>query len=294
MNMLRTTFDNAGELYSRVFADWLHIHFIIRTVLLLLAMWLLVYLVAQLFQYVIAPFSILFYCHVILRAWNYLFVESFQEWIYIRYYSKDKPNFDGLYLRLCDKAKRNRQILAYTRYAGILRRGRVRRATFQAMAICGVAVTLWVGAFGLHHEYVTPALVLVDTETAETAPDDYMPYLPNETEATPHVYQQHEPFPTHTVYSSGFVNPVAWQTHENIILTLNEQGRPGARLRNGPGIAEYTVIEILWDNDHFLYLHSFVPDADVVGLYWLHIQSPSGTAGYISSQLVEVAVHNTP
>jgi len=80
--------------------------------------------------------------------------------------------------------------------------------------------------------------------------------------------------------------PELWTVDTHIILYLNEQGQKGANLRNGPGIMEYSVIEILWDNDQVVFLHSFFPDTHVDGLYWLHVLSPSGTMGYLSSQLV--------
>ena len=273
MQLIRTTFDNASELYANIFADWLHINFIIRTILLLFAVWLIIFLTAQLFQYVIGPLFLLFYIHIILRAWNFLIIETLQEWIYIRYYSQNKPNFENLYLNLCDKIKKNRQILKYTKYTGILHRGKVRRVSLTAMIISGVAATLWVGAFGIHQEYTAPVVVIIEN-IAEPAED------PSEPEPAAQPYTAQIPIIPHTHDS-----PTDWP--ENTLLTLNDLGRNGTRLRNGPGITNYTVIEILWDDDQFMYLNSFVPDSDVVGLYWLHVQTPSGTDGYVSSQLVE-------
>ena len=306
MTLIRSTFDWWGELYSSWFADWLHVHFLIRTVLILLVLWLIIYVSAQLFQYVIAPLVILFYYHIIFRAWNYIFVESLHEWIYIRYHSKDKPNFNQLYLRLCDKVKKNRTVLSHNKYSGIIHRGRVRRITLQMMIMCGTAATLWVAAFGLHHEYAAPALAVIDNNitagadgggesgnyTYSHAPADdaqhpagtpgYSPYAPD--------YPRIPPYPpTAETYAYGLIDPSAFPLGEDTILALNDHGSPGARLRNGPGIAGYTIIEILWDNAHMLFLNSYVPDPDVEGLYWLRVLSPSGTDGYISSQLVEVA-----
>lgn len=274
MNIMRTTFDQAGELYANLFADWLHIHFVIRTMLLLLAVWLIIFLAAQAFQYIVGPLLLLFYTHAILRAWNFLAIETVQEWLYIHYYSQYKPNFENLYLRLCDKAKKNRQILNYTKYTGILRRGKVRRVSLIAMVTSGVAATLWIGAFGIHLEYAAPAIAIVENINETEIDIDEPPLIEQQDMVqVPHIMLTPE-------------TPTNWP--ENTLFTLNEQGRSGARLRNGPGISDYTVIEILWDDDQFVFLNAFVPDSDVVGLYWLHVQTPSGTDGYISSQLVEM------
>ena len=85
-----------------------------------------------------------------------------------------------------------------------------------------------------------------------------------------------------------WLDPTVWHIDDDIILLLNELGRPGARLRDGPGILGNNIIEILWNDDQMRYLHSFYPDSDVQGLYWLRVLSPHGTEGYISSQLVEL------
>jgi hypothetical protein len=79
--------------------------------------------------------------------------------------------------------------------------------------------------------------------------------------------------------------PAEWQ--ENAVFTLNEQGSQGARLRDGPGISGQTVIEIIWDDAKLIYLNSYVPDEFVNGLFWLRVESPTGTVGYVSSQLIE-------
>jgi hypothetical protein len=93
-------------------------------VLILLVLWLLLFLATQLIRFVIAPASLMFFYHVLFRAWNFIFVETPHEWIYIRYHSKDKPNFSALYLRLCDKVKNNRMILSHTKYKGMIMRSR--------------------------------------------------------------------------------------------------------------------------------------------------------------------------
>jgi len=274
MTIVRTTFDRAGDLYSRLFSDWLHIHFIIRTVLLLLVLWLIIYIAAQIFQYVIAPILLFIFYNTIFRMWNYFAVETPQEWIYVRYFSQDKPKFRERYLRLCDKVKRNRKILSNMKYRILTRRSK--KITLRLIIVCAVVATLWVGAFGLHHEYAVPAIAqALEANTSQTLgyqPTDDIPEIPIP------VARPAEPPP--------WLDPSLWDAADTIFLYLNDLGQPGARLRDGPGILGHTVIEILWNDDRIQFLHSYYPDADVRGLYWLHVLSPHGTKGYISSQLV--------
>lgn len=265
MSIIQATFDWAGEHYARIFADWLHIHFLIRTVLLLLILWLIIFAMAKLFQYAIGPVAVLFYRHVILRGWNYLVIESLQEWLYIKYYSKDKPNFENLYLQLCDKVKYNRQRIAYTSYAGILHRGLVRRVALTGMGVFGTLAVLWVVPFGIHMAYYEPAMLMVDMvdEPSEGSDEPTMEIV----EAPQHMFH----------YVTG-----AWTADS--ILTLTENGRQGTRLFNGPGDTQYVVVEILWDYDQMLYLNAAVPDG--AGLFWLHVETPSGARGYVNSRYV--------
>jgi len=280
VNIITSTFDRAGDLYGIWFADWLHVHFIIRTVLILFVLWLIIFLAAQLIQYLIAPAVLMFYYHIIFRAWNYIFVETPCEWIYIRYHSQDKPNFSALYLRLCDKVKHNRMVLSHTKFKGVLLRSR--KFSLNLMFICAVAATLWVSAFGLHHEYAAPVMLEIAEEVVffEEEYEDEIPYE-LVTEEPPFVYHEE---PTYYTVDEPFV-PTVWQ--ENAIFTLNEQGSQGARLRNGPGISGQTILEILWDDAELIYLNAYFPDEYVNGLYWLRVESPSGTVGYISSQLID-------
>ena len=286
MTIIRTTFDRSNELYVRLFGDWLHINFLIRTALLILLLWLVVYVAAQLLRYVFVPLWLLFYYNVIFRAWNYLFVETPQEWIYIRYNSKDKPKFNQLYLRLCDKVKRNRTKLSNLKYTGLIRH--TKKFTIRFMIICGIVSALWVASFGLHQEYAIPAAGMGAIVPTGTAADESVPggeYVPTLADTT--VADSEEPVqPGHM--ATDWLNPATWPVEYDIVLALNQQGAQGAFLRNGPGIAGYSVIEILWDNDQLVYLHSFEPDPYVAGLYWLYVLSPTGTDGFVSSQLVYV------
>ncbi|MCL1884527.1 MAG: SH3 domain-containing protein [Defluviitaleaceae bacterium] len=266
MTIIRTTFDWAGELYGRIFADWLHIHFLIRTVLILFVMLLGVFLLAQFVKYVAAPIILMIFYHVFFRAWNYLFVETPHEWIYIKYHSQDRPNFAKTYLRLCDKVKRNRMILSHTKYKGIVIRSR--RFSMQFMVVLAVTVTLWASAFGLHFQYATPVVAIVNEPEIE--------YIPAEEEYIPEEI---------IVFAEEVFLPEYFA--ENSVLALNEQGSQGARLRDGPGITDSTIIEIVWDDDELIFLNEYEPDVYVNGMFWLLVQSPSGTIGYISSQLIE-------
>ena len=284
MTIIRTTFDRSNDLYVRLFGDWLHINFLIRTALLIIMLWLVTYVAAQLLRYVIAPIWLLFYYNVIFRAWNYFFVETPHEWIYIRYHSKDKPKFNRLYLHLCDKVKRNRTKLSHLKYAGFIRR--TKKITFRFMIICGVMSALWVASFGLHQEYAVPAtgtgaVVATGAATDEgTHAGDYVTTPVNTITAG-----SEEPLGNMAI---DWLNPATWPADDDIVFALNQQGTQGTFLRNGPGITGYSVIEILWDNDQLVYLHNFEPDPYVAGLYWLYVLSPTGTDGFISSQLVYI------
>ena len=85
---------------------------------------------------------------------------------------------------------------------------------------------------------------------------------------------------------SGYLNPANIPPHTDVFFVLNEVGNSGARLRNAPSISQSTIIEIVWFDAVLEYLHQFVPDNEVRGLYWLRVRTPNGTDGYISSQLV--------
>ncbi|MCL2839721.1 MAG: hypothetical protein FWE05_03025 [Defluviitaleaceae bacterium] len=289
MGIVQSTFDWVGELYTRLFADWLHIHFLIRTVLLLLILWLIIFLAAQVFRYVLLPLGMMFYYHVIFRLWNYLFIETPQEWLYLRYHSKDKPYNVDLYAGLCDKVKKNRTILLHAKFNGMV--VRTRRFANQLMMICLIAITLWVSAFGLHQEYAAPTLLIID-DSMQSQEDLYEEEADYEYGIWGIHYDEVSDVESnadeYAMYTAGIINPAEWVTGSNIILTLTEYGIQGARIRNGAGIAGNTVIEMLWEDAELVYLHVFDPDEYVSNLYWLWVRTPSGTEGYISSQLVEV------
>ena len=288
MAWFRTSFQWAGDLYNTMFADWLHVGFWVRSVLLLLMLGIIIYIFSLIFKYVLGPLAVLVYVNMFLRAWNFLITETIQEWIYIRYYSKDSSKYASKYLRLCDKVKHNRATLSDTTYMGILRRGRVRKLSNHMMFAAGIIAILWIGAFGINQEYAMPAWVesngvdddyngyeIIDSEENESEPDEE-----NDEDEI-------DDIPSSIIYDPGFIVPR--QLTANAVLALIEEAQEsGGRLRDGPGIAGATIIEMLWGDDLMVYLGYYVPDADVEALYWLRVRSPSGMIGYIGSQLVEV------
>jgi len=282
MSVIRGTFDWAGELYSRWLGDFLHeVNFIIRIAILLLAAWLIIYVIAQLFRYIIAPLFLLFYYNVIFRPWNYITAETLEEVLYVRYYSKDKPNFRNLYLRTYDRVTKNRTILDNLSYKGMIRR--CKYVTLGLMITSIAVATVWIPSFGLHQRDAELVMVQngIDLIQGEVeADEDDLEYVDSR--------DIEIAIPDNDPVVGNWLSPTDWLDDAEITLRLNELGIPGARLRSGPGIIGQRVIEILWDDDQMVYLHSFTPDPDVPGLYWLRVLSSNGTEGYISSQVVEI------
>jgi len=275
MDILYETFDRAGELYNQWFGNWLHIHSVVRIILLILGALLVVFVAAQIIKLIIVPILLMFYYHVIFRIWNYFMVETPQELMYIRNHSNDSLQHNKRYLKLCDKVKRNRTKLEHTKYRGMIYRARRYAAGF--MAVFGFIAIVWVVSFGLYRQEVLPAMVTNVAETPPvTEPEAEPQTQPQETE-----YEQAEAAP-------HWLGTREWNPDESLVLYLNETGQQGTRLRSGPGIANYSVIELLWDNDRLVYLHSYYPDEETPGLYWLRVLSPSGTEGYVSSKDIGV------
>ncbi|MCL2603037.1 MAG: SH3 domain-containing protein [Defluviitaleaceae bacterium] len=327
MAHLHNAFDWASELYAAWFSEWLHVHFTVRTAILLLILWGALFTLAQLFQYVLGPFFVLFYRHIIFRAYNYLCVETTRELIYIRFYSKDSPTLHRAYLRLTDKAKKNRLLLSHTKYKGILYRGGVKRAAWVIVVTVGVASTLWLTAFGLHQEYYVPALAGIPGESApnngrepnnrptgngtdttnQSEPNgetnanntNHGEAPPNHNEAPPNHGNGYDPstdtnptpFPTPTPLPDIIYPPgyvnPASWPDAPITLRLNVHGSEGARLRDVPGFGG-VVTQMVWGGATLEYLGAFVPDADVSGLYWLRVRVSDGPEGYIASYLIEI------
>ncbi|MCL2357736.1 MAG: SH3 domain-containing protein [Defluviitaleaceae bacterium] len=266
MSFIQNLFDSAGELYGTLFADWLHIHFLIRTVIILLLTWLVIFLLGQVVKYVIAPGALMFFYRVPFRIWNYFFVETPHEYLYVRHHNE--PEFPEKYLQLCDKVKHNRTILEHTRFRGMIIRSKKFSTWF--MLTLAVVATLWVSAFGLYHEYSAPAAIIMPGgETVAAEPAEY----------------QYD-VPTDYYYDPADVPTASPDWEANDVFVLNERGREGARLRSGPGIDGEIILEMLWDDAQLVFSGEYLPDAYVNGLYWLRVQTETGTVGYISSMLV--------
>jgi len=275
-------------IYARLFADWLHINFIMRTVMLILMLWIIIILGALAFKYVIGPVLMRFYVNIILRAWNFLVVETIQEWIYIHHYSKGSPRLSGLYMRLTDRAKHNRALLAGGEENAALHQRRVRRLGNQMMIAACIIVAMWVVAFGINQEYTAPVWA-AGSDADEIAIQDDNHTGPQDSD-TNGESDSNADIPPAANDIPGLVRPGQFPegAQVNMALTSDAQ-REGARLRSAPGTADSIVIEMLWGNETLVYLGYYVADADVDTLYWLRVRSQSGEVGYIGSHLVVVA-----
>ena len=281
MSWFRLSFERAGDLYRHLFADWLHVDFFIRTAILLLISWLVIFVSALLFKYVLGPLLVLLYVNLFKRAWNFLYTETVYEWIYINYYSIGDSRFQNWYYRLSDRVKRNRAALSQGGYVGILKRGRVRKVGNYMMVAVGIICTLWILAFALNQEYVTPVWAGENTVADEPEESDPIPDSEPENNDT-------NDLTVSGAYIPGLIEPEQLPEDAAVLFVLEGSVRvSGARLRSGPG-TDSTVIEMLWGYDLMTYLGYFVPDSDVEALYWLRVRTPSGNEGYIANQLLEV------
>ena len=290
MDYVIWAFETVRDLYVRLFGDFFHVHFLIRTVFLLMTVWLVIVVGFKIFKYFVGQLFVLMFYHGFFRFWNYMFVETPAEWIYIHYYSKDLPNLEGTYLRLTDKAKRNRELLGELDYgmAVVKVRNAERRFSYFLLSLS----TLWIVAFGLYTEFFPPLPETPENGTVvggQVEDPGLEQYIPGETEED---VNENEINDVNiggdiNVYLPGTIDPAGWGTGE-IRLVLNEAGRGGAWLRSGPGISGFFVIQVLWGDVILHYLGYYVPDDYVSGLYWLRVRTPDGNTGYLSSSLVEV------
>jgi len=288
MTWFRASFEWARDLYAAWFADWLHVSFLIRTIILLLMLWLIIFVGAQVFKFFLGPLIVLIYVNVFKRIWNFLVTETLHEWIYINYYSKGDSKHSDRYMRLCDKVKRNRAILSDTSFKGIIVRGNVRKLGNYMMLSAALIVALWVGAFGLSQEYAMPAWVGGVTNIPEET-SDYEEYAdPDDTDSDNETENDDIAEPEE-VYFPDMVTPSRFPSEGQVIFSLTDEASiEGARLRDGPGTGT-VVIEMLFGYELLTYMGYYIPDEDVATLYWLRVTTPSGTEGYIASHLVMVA-----
>ena len=290
MGYLISALETVRGLYLRLFGDFLHVHFLIRTVFLLLMTWLVIVVSLKIFKFLVGPLLVLMFYHVFFRLHNYFFVETPAEWIYIRYYSRDLPTFERAYLRLTDKAKKNRDLLGELDYGMAI--VKVRKAERRFSYFLLTMSTLWIVAFGLYAEFFPPFSVnfeSVATVSGQATDSGSVQDSPEDAENGVSQYEvvNENIGGGHGVYHPGTINPADWDLDE-VALILNESGREGAWLRNGPGISGFIVTQVLWGDVVLEYLHYYVPDYYVNGLYWLRIRTPDSNTGYLASSLVEV------
>jgi len=258
-----------------------------RTVLLVLVLWLIIYVATIMFKYVVGPLVTFVFINILLRGWNFFVLETIQEWIYIRHYSRGSTKFSGLYLRLTDRVKHNRARLSYNDDNKIIRRERIRRLGNQMMIAAGLIVALWVAAFGINQEYTTPAWVASGGAHESNAQDDTPP-IEDTTFDTNDKGDNNEDYLYEDEHTHGHVRPGLFAEGAAISFVLAGEAMEGARLRSGPGTADTVVIQMLYGDDLLTYLGYYVADADVDTLYWIRVRSQSGAEGYIASHLVEV------
>lgn len=281
MAWLTFVFDSLSDVYLRHFGDFLHVHYLVRTVFLMLVVWFAIIVVLKLFKFIVGPSLLLFVYHVVFRFYNYLFVETPAEWIYITYYSKDLPRFEKAYFRLTSKAKRNRVTLLELDYGMAIRKaGKTeKRVSYFLLTV----TTLWIMAFGLYFEFFPPPPAAVrENAAAVETPDEAIIGGADYNENGHPDGNGYE----HELYVPGGISPAEWEGR--VILLLNEEGQNGAWLRSGPGISGFVVTQVLWGDVRLVYENYFVEDGYVRGLYWLRVSTPDGNTGYISSSLVEV------
>ena len=288
LDIIISMLETVREIYINLFGNFLHVHFFIRTAFLLLLAWLVILLFIKMFIFIFGPCFVLMFYHIFFRIHNYFFVETPAEWIYIRYYSNDLPTLEKLYIRLSDKIKKNRETLNKLSYGRAILK--VKRTENKLSYFLLTMSTLWFVAFGLYIEFFTPPPPLSEIAVDAGLQGPVIPgqNIPDETYLNENEIRSGFIYIDH-VYSPGIINPYDWEPGENIILVLNEEGRRhGVWLRNGPGITGFIVTEVLWGDVILQYLHYYMPDVYVNGLFWLRVRTPEGNTGYLSSSLVEV------
>jgi hypothetical protein len=288
MDMFEQAFNTIAGWYGSVFSDWLYIHFVARTAILLLVIWLIVFLGGQIYKYVLGPLLVLVFYHIFFRAWNYLFVETPMEWIYIHYYSKEKSFLSNKYLALCDKVKLNRLKLDHVRYKGIIIHGHVRRGGHRLIVIGMIAGTLWVAAFGLYYEYAYQMERPVMTQE-EPQESNALLAVPAFASAAPEPTPPPTPVPTpEFTYTPPTLSPDEMFWLDANILYLNDIGYDGSNVRDKPDGTDSIVVEIVWGTAVLEYLGEYYEDPNTPTMYWLKVRTAAGTVGYVSNRLLQL------
>jgi len=155
------------------------------------------------------------------------------------------------------------------------------------MIAAAIVATMWVWAFGLSHEYAMPVWQGVTTNPVEDNDYEEENSLDN---GENYIDEGHETPADTVLYVPGMINPSIFAPGETVIFSLSEEASmDGARLRDGPGTTDTTVIEMLFGHDLLVYLGQYAQDTDLETLFWLRVRAPSGMEGYIANQLLEVA-----
>jgi hypothetical protein len=285
MNTVQSVFNAISEWYGTVFYDWLYIHFVIRTLILLLVIWLAVFVGGQIYKYVLGPLLVLVWYHLLFRAWNYLFVETPMEWTYINYFSKDKPFLNAKYLRLCDRVKRNRNKMSHLSYKSIIIHGHVKRGAHRLIVTGMIAGTLWAAAFGLYYEfaYDGPKPYVSSFAEATARPSEEPTATP---EPTPPPTPVPTPEPT-PAYVPPTLSPEEMFWIGKNVLYLNEFGVDGSNVRDKPDGLDSTVIEIVLGTAVLEYMDEYYEDPHTPSMYWIKVRTAAGTVGYVSNRLLQ-------
>ncbi|MCL2708183.1 MAG: hypothetical protein FWF03_03605 [Defluviitaleaceae bacterium] len=285
--MTHAAYEKIAEAYNRVFADWLYIHYIPRTLLLLCLALTLAYIAVNAVRYVAAPFAAVVYFHMLLRLWNFFVTETAQEWLYVKYFSKGRQRFVRTYQKKCDSVKKNRKRMTNASYFKIIRRtgyiNAFRGLLVSALLVAGL-MNVSVGLFVGYRESVEKI------EAASRKQPDPSPTIaptPAPTEA-PEPEELSAPDETETELE---IDPRRWGDGAELYFMLNEHGTDGANIRDLPSFRFGEIVDMVWGDMLLVYLNEFSRDVDNDDLFWLKVRIPSGTEGFISSLLLtEVAL----
>jgi len=277
MEIINNLFIRMSTFYTSTFAEWMHVHYLLRTVILLLIVWLVLYLAANAFRLVVGPILLFFCYHLLFRAFNYLILETAQEWLFIKYHSKGSKRFARSYVRLTDTVYQNRKTLKSLTYLTLC--GKAWNGVFSLMVACMVSASLFVTALGLTIEFTD---IYREREVVSGPIQNIPPAIHPSITVPIELPSMEEP---DEIPVSVF-EPPTWAIEPGINLVLTEEGSAGTRLRDGPGIDEFTVIEILWGDVVLEYIGNFEAD-EAEGLFWMQVLTPVGNVGWVSHVLLD-------
>ena len=275
MEWVTNIFDWAVVYYREFMGDFMHYSFYMRTAFFVLLLGLFVVIGKYAIEYIIGPIIIFILFQVLFRAWNFFITETRQEWIYIRFYSKNDSRYNHKYLSLCDKINDNRRKMANMRYVEVFKRKNLRKLSRGIAIFVFIVVALWLGAFGIYANNELTSSNELPSINVQTRPESN----------PPNIILGDVPY--FVIYGPSLAESPTWITDESRVLRLNSEGMIGSRLRSGPSFEYSYVIEILWGEQRMEFTGVFYTDDYVPDMYWLQVIAESGQIGYISSQLVE-------